>query len=609
MSLYTDLETPVGRAEEPVDLPPHTTAERDVEAMIGHFVDASWAYRFGPPAQDAIVVTLEASGGDSLEPISQSFRFPGGRPMVIESAERLGLEGVRVPDRGGAAIGRAKPPPCLPGAARDPRVYAGRQFLLGGARRWPGDRASTDRVGRGVQRGRPHRAEPRRAPRRALGGANPVTPPARPFYLGTAPDPTFAFFHPSAQEPVSTAVILCSPFGWDDVASYRARRSWAEQLAASGHPTMRFDYPGSGDSGGSPGDPGRVEAAASALGAAAAWLRAETGCSRVAAIGLGLGGLLAAQGIAEGAGIDDLVLWAAPDRGQSFVRQERAFSQMQTSRYSLAGEPEPEVLPSGWMEAGGFVLSAETIAALSRIDLRSFRTGSLSRVLLLDRDGIDIDPRVGEHLGQAGIEVTSGKGDGWAAMCFHPERYQLPVRVIAAVSEWLAAPPPLTHSRPAAEAEPIAPPPAKEFADLEVAGVPVRESAIMLDLPVGPLFAVLAEPVKMPKTGVSGVFLNAGAVRRIGPNRMWVEAARRWAARGIPTLRVDLGGIGDSDGDGMRFATWAPSTRLSWRRRWSPLSTRWCGVTWGVAWCSEGCAPAASGRFTGRPVMPGSGPR
>jgi len=33
---------------------------------------------------------------------------------------------------------------------------------------------------------------------------------------------------------------------------------------------------------------------------------------------------------------------------------------------------------------------------------------------------------------------------------------------------------------------------------------------------------------------------------------MWVEAARRWAARGVPSLRMDFGGIGESDGKPLR---------------------------------------------------------
>ncbi|MGZ8561995.1 MAG: glycoside hydrolase family 2 protein [Candidatus Limnocylindria bacterium] len=92
ISLFHDLEQQVGSAEEQLDLPPHATVERNVESMLGHFVDASWAYRFGPPAQDAIVATLERGSGDEFEPIAQSFRFPAGRPIVPESAARLGLE-------------------------------------------------------------------------------------------------------------------------------------------------------------------------------------------------------------------------------------------------------------------------------------------------------------------------------------------------------------------------------------------------------------------------------------------------------------------------------------------------------------------------------------
>ena len=372
-------------------------------------------------------------------------------------------------------------------------------------------------------------------------------PPFRPLYLGTLPDPILAFFHPAAATPVATAVLLCSPWGWDDVASYRARFTWAEELAAAGYPTLRFDFPGTGDSGGSADDPQRVEASTAAVAGAAAWLRAETGSTRVAAIGLGLGGLLAAQAIADGAEIDDLVLWGTPDRGQSYVRQERAFSQMQTSRYSLEGEPEPVVLPRGWMEAGGFVMSAETIAALSKINLATLVTGRLGRALLFDRDGIPSEPRVREHMVEAGVDVTEGDGAGWGAMCFHPEQYKVPLEVIAQVISWLASAPadtvPSNGVRPAA----------LESIELAVNGALARETAVMLQLPVGRRFAVLTEPADVPMTGVSGIFLNAGAVRRIGPNRMWVETARRWATRGVPTLRVDLSAIGDSDGDGTKY--------------------------------------------------------
>jgi beta-mannosidase len=93
VSLFTDLEIPVGGASELLEVPPHGAIERNIEAMLGRFVDASWAYRFGPPAQDAIVATLERvdGGGGAGEVLSQAFHFPAGRPLAQERADRLGL--------------------------------------------------------------------------------------------------------------------------------------------------------------------------------------------------------------------------------------------------------------------------------------------------------------------------------------------------------------------------------------------------------------------------------------------------------------------------------------------------------------------------------------
>jgi beta-mannosidase len=105
VALYREGEHRVDEARVPVELEPHSQGEWNVESVIGHFVDAAWAYKFGPPAQNAIVVTLEehesdgagkqgesdgaGSGGAGI--LSQAMRFPAGRPLERESAERLGL--------------------------------------------------------------------------------------------------------------------------------------------------------------------------------------------------------------------------------------------------------------------------------------------------------------------------------------------------------------------------------------------------------------------------------------------------------------------------------------------------------------------------------------
>jgi beta-mannosidase len=91
VSLYSDLELRVGGGEERLELPPHGSAERDIETVIGRFVDAAWAYRFGPPAQDAIVVSLLRDLEQGSELLSQAFHFPAGRPMTLEPERRLGL--------------------------------------------------------------------------------------------------------------------------------------------------------------------------------------------------------------------------------------------------------------------------------------------------------------------------------------------------------------------------------------------------------------------------------------------------------------------------------------------------------------------------------------
>jgi beta-mannosidase len=88
VALYRDREQPVDEACEPIEVPPSSTVERNVESILGRFADVGFAYRFGPPAQDLVVASLEDEG--ALH--SQAFAFPAGRLTPPEPASALGLE-------------------------------------------------------------------------------------------------------------------------------------------------------------------------------------------------------------------------------------------------------------------------------------------------------------------------------------------------------------------------------------------------------------------------------------------------------------------------------------------------------------------------------------
>jgi pimeloyl-ACP methyl ester carboxylesterase len=61
------------------------------------------------------------------------------------------------------------------------------------------------------------------------------------------------------------------------------------------------------------------------------------------------------------------------------------------------------------------------------------------------------------------------------------------------------------------------------------------------------LLGVLTLPAE-PRPGAPAVILlNAGLLHRVGPNRLSVDIARRLAARGYPSFRFDMAGVGDSE--------------------------------------------------------------
>lgn len=362
--------------------------------------------------------------------------------------------------------------------------------------------------------------------------------PARPLYLNGTTGGAFALFHDASDRCGETAVLLCPPFGRDLTCPYRERRYWAEHLAAGGYPTLQIDLPGSSDSAGGPNDPARLAAWTQAVVTAALWLRAASGAPRIVAVGVGMGGLVCYRAVFEQAPIDDLVLWAVPARGRALVRELRVLSRLPVSSVLAPGDPGPSPLPEGALLAAGYLLSASTAAALEALDLTELPLPNAKhrRVLLLGRSGPTVDELLRGSLERAGVEVTVASGRGHGAINEVFERVDCWLAEGQAHRDQLGAAVELPALRGTLSAR-AGEPSSQERLTLNCAGVELRETPVWVDRPSGPLLGVLSEPLHA-QAQLCAVLLPGRD--HIGPNRMFVEIARRWAARGVPTLRIDL---------------------------------------------------------------------
>jgi pimeloyl-ACP methyl ester carboxylesterase len=387
---------------------------------------------------------------------------------------------------------------------------------------------------------------------RSLGADADISAPeeGRPVYLGTEPDATFAMLHLPAQPyRGATGVVFCPLYGWDDICTHRARRGWARALAQAGYPAVRLDLPGTGDSPGSPKSAGRLEGWTASVAAAAALLRGGLDCERVAAIGIGFGGMLAWLSAAEGAPVDDLLLWAVPTHGRRLIRAIHLSAKLSIdSRIEesfIDSQPVRDDDARCMLDESGQLTAPGTIAALEQIDLSKTPLPSADqrRVLVLERSGDSADAELTARLRDAGACVTVGNGDGYGRLMRYVQQSVVPSEVISTTISWLGSRSPSTSTAP------ISAPWTGASVTFEQDGTPLRETAVTISLPSGSVRGIITESPTTDAPSTTAVFISGSSDRRIGPNRMWVDAARRWAGQGVVALRFDAPGVGDSDGE------------------------------------------------------------
>jgi len=356
-------------------------------------------------------------------------------------------------------------------------------------------------------------------------------------------DGQFGWLHPAAGPH---GVVLCHAFGYDALCTYRGMRRLAEGLAERGIAVLRFDYPGTGDSAGDASEPGRWRAWIDSIRQAVALLRQSTGVERVSLCGLRLGATLAALAAQELGDVDGLVLLSPVLSGKNYQRELRAgYRQWLSMPAAMDCLPEPDT--DEFVEAYGFRLYRDALESLRAVDLRRDAPTPAKRVLILDSlDTSRVDALVA-HYREEGIDVERRGFDEYSKFMMESLDSEIPRAALELVGNWLQAPSvdvaaAALHGKAAALIDSDDPP-----AHTVEAGV--TETPVWLD--GGRMFGIYCAPRAQGEAS-SGVLapavlmVNTGAVSRIGNARLGVRFARRLARQGVASLRVDLGGLGDS---------------------------------------------------------------
>ena len=342
---------------------------------------------------------------------------------------------------------------------------------------------------------------------------------------------------PADTKPHAKGVVLCNPFGYEALCMHRAYRQFARAFAGAGYPALRFDYDGTGDSSGTDPDPERVRAWVDSIHSASAFLRAQTGVRQVYLFGIRLGATLAASAAGERDDYAGLLAIVPILNPEAYLRELAAFHAWSRFEKPPGGKSG---LGEGDQEAGGFVVTAGTVAALSAIDLSSPSNAPVPAALVIDRaDRPEADGWV-QRLRGLGVNVSAQRHPGFRELNVDPHKSVVPQAMVEASVAWLAG----QSEECARLVRPAQPTAAMSDEAVEIEPGVAEKAVFLAGNPW--LFGILATPIRVSLNGLAVILVNAGKQHHIGPNRLWVTLARRWARLGVVTLRLDFSGTGES---------------------------------------------------------------
>ncbi|MFK0164711.1 alpha/beta fold hydrolase [Rhizobium sp. NPDC090279] len=329
-----------------------------------------------------------------------------------------------------------------------------------------------------------------------------------------------------------TAVLFLSPWGFEEMCVRKFWRILAEDLADIGLASLRFDYAGTGDA---------LDAADEGEGltlwqetalAAAAELKALSGCKRLILVSQGLGGTIAAALAERLAGVDGIAFLAPVISGRAYLRELTVWSRMIDESMGLA---EAQRLAEG-VTVASLRMPDSAADAIRKLNLMTLDRLGTPNCLVLTRPGRPGDADFARHLETLAPQVAQASYEGYDDLVSNPTVATMPTAAGRNIIEWVqsvaAVPGEIAATDPAL---PVAQP---------LVGEGFRETPLRFGAE-SRLFGILCEP-EGSRTGATALLLTTAYDRSAGWGRMSVTMARTLARDGIASLRFDTANVGDS---------------------------------------------------------------
>lgn len=342
---------------------------------------------------------------------------------------------------------------------------------------------------------------------------------------------TVGLYTPAREGQVPATVLFLSPWGFEEMCTRKLWRILADRFAEVGVASLRFDYPGTGDSLDAVDHAAGLTLWEDSIVAAAAELRRLSGIDRIVLVGHGLGAALAAIVAPRLTDVEAIVMMAPVVEGRPYLRELAAWSKMVDEGLGLKADQRM----TGHIAIAGLVMPDRVATEVKTLALSRCEKPPAPQILVVQRPNQPRDAGVADHFEACGADVGRLPYTGYEDLVSNPSIARQPEKLVDQLVGWLAG-----------VAESSAP--SASFLILQ------KEAALQGDgfteTPLrfgerGRLFGILCRP-KGQRRGATVIQLGTAYDRAAGWGRSSVETARYLAPNGVASLRFDAANVGDS---------------------------------------------------------------